>query len=77
MTVWHLIILAILAIDAALYAWDISKLGFRAWFRQSMRQSAFQYLGGKFRGPWRIIVPSAQLLLIIFCLLQIALLRRK
>jgi hypothetical protein len=72
MTIWHFIIIAILAVELGLYAWDISKTGFGTWFRQSMRESGFQYLGKRFRGPWRIIVPAAQLLLIMFCLIQIA-----
>ena len=76
MTVWHFIILAILATEVGLYAWDISKLGFGAWFRQSMKESGFQYIGKRFRGPWRIIVPTAQLLIIMFCIIQIALHRK-
>ena len=72
MTVWHLIILAIVATELGLYAWDISKLGFRTWFRQSIRESGFYYVGKRFQGPWRVIVPTAQLLLIAFCIIQIA-----
>jgi hypothetical protein len=76
MTIWHFIILALLAIEVGLCAWDISKVGSAAWFRQSMRESGFQYLGKRFRGPWRIIVPIAQLLVVMLCLFEIALHRR-
>ena len=71
MTIWHWTILGVLALQVGLSLWDISRMGFADWFRMSWRKSGFQYLGDRFHGPWRIIVPALELLLIMFCLFQI------
>jgi len=76
MTFWHFIIFGVVAIHIGLGIWDASRMGFTNWFRASCRRSAFQALGERFHGPWRIIVPTLELALIMFCLVQIGLHKR-
>ncbi len=73
MTIWHIIIFVFLAAAAAFEVRDISKIGLRAWFRESCRKSWSQSFAERLPGSLRVIGPAALFLLIIFCLLQISL----
>jgi hypothetical protein len=54
-----------------LFAREISQVGFRAWLRESGKQTGFQWLGSYFPRGLKTIGPIIYLLVVILCLVRI------
>jgi hypothetical protein len=54
----------------ALFAREISKIGFRAWLRESGKQTGFQWLGRYFPRGLKTIGPLIYLLVTILCIVR-------
>ena len=71
MTLWYIILWMLLLIPFALLAYEIRKIGLRAWLGDSLKESAFQHMGSYLPRRLRIIGPTLYLLMLFFCFYKV------